>query len=135
MKKSLVNGLQDNVDGALRSYFVKEMPDPWPDSQVPVSARSAVPRNSWFQHHARLVVAASVAVILVSYLALASMFPAETGPGLTLDRNQTIGNRPGLKHRVPTPRGGEALLWEETIPGERPTIIINVQEIKGPQQR
>ena len=32
-------------------------------------------------------------------------------------------------------RGGEALLWEETIPGDRPTIIINVQEIKGPQNR
>ena len=91
-------------------------------------------KTSWLRPYSRLALVASVALFLFSYLTLAGKFPIDPEPGLTLDRNQTIG----LKLRVPTPRGGEAFLWEETIPtppGQRPTIIINVQEIKGPQKR
>ena len=79
--------------------------------------------------------AASVALLLISYLTLAGMFPPSSSSGLDLNRNQMIGSKPGVKQLVPTPRGGEALLWEETIPGERPTIIFHLQQIKGPQKR
>ena len=109
------------------------MPDPWPEAPLPVSAGNAARKGSWLGSY-RLALVASVALFLVSYLALAARFPVEHEPGVRLNRSQTIG----LKQRVSTPRGGEALLWEETIPaipGERPTIIINVQEIKGPQKR
>jgi hypothetical protein len=134
MNKTLWNGLsQDYVDRLLKSFFRREMPDPWPEARLLVPAGGAPWKGSWLRSY-RLALVASVALFLVSYLALAARFPVEPEPGLRLNRSQTIG----LKQRVPTPRGGEALLWEETIPavpGERPTIIINVQEIKGPQKR
>ena len=141
MNNTFSNGLsQDYVDRVLQSFFKKEMPDPWPPVSVPV--RKPAGRRSWFQSYGRLALVASMAFILVSYLYLAAMFPAapETWPepGLTLNRNHSIGSKVGPKQRVLTPRGAEALLWEETIPpvaGEQPTIIINVLEIKGPQKR
>ena len=135
MNDILSRGLsQENVDGLLQSFFKKELPDPWPAPSVLLPPSGATKRGSWLASYSRLALVASVALFLLGYLALAAMFPLEPEPGLTLDRSQTIGH----KLRVPTARGGEALLWEERVraaPGERPTIIINVQEIKGPQQR
>ena len=63
------------------------------------------------------------------------MFRVDPERGLNLDRSRTIGSKPVIKQRVLTPAGREAFLWEETIPGDRPTIIINVQEIKSPPKR
>jgi hypothetical protein len=126
---------QDDVDSLLQSFFKKQMPDPWPDASW--AAPGASVPGSWLHTYGRLGLVASVALFLFSYIALAARFPAQpdqVAPGLSLNRNQTIG----LKQRVPTPHGGEALLWEETIPatrGKPPTIIINVQEIKGPEKR
>jgi hypothetical protein len=124
---------QDDVDSLLQSFFKKQMPDPWPDARA--TAPGASVPGSWVHTYGRLGLVASVALFLFSYIALAARFPAQPDdPGLSLNRNQTIG----LKQRVPTPRGGEAFLWEETIPatrGKPPTIIINVQEIKGPEKR
>jgi hypothetical protein len=135
MNNILSRGLsQENVDDVLQSFFRKELPDPWPAPRVISPTSGAAKKRSWLASYSRLALVASVALVLVSYLALAARFPLEPEPGLVLDRKQTIGQ----KLRVPTPRGGEALLWEERVlaaPGERPTIIINVQEIKGPQKR
>jgi hypothetical protein len=134
MNNMFSNGLsQDYVDRVLQSFFKKEMPDPWP--QVSVPGRNPAGRRSWFQTYGRLALVACVALILISYLSLAAMFPAEPVPGLALDRYRTIGSKLGPKQRVLTPRGAEALVWDETIPGERPTIIIHALEIKGPQKR
>jgi hypothetical protein len=137
MNKTLSNGLHhDHVDGVLKSFFRGEMPAPWPEAKVPPPARPLPRQRTWMQSYGRLALVASVTLILLSYLTLAAMFPAESGSGLPVDRHETIASKPGiLKHRVPTPRGGEALLWEETIPGDRPTIIITVEQIKGPQKR
>jgi hypothetical protein len=124
---------QCNVDGLMQSFFKKEIPDPWPEARVPALTPAAT-RKPWLGSHGRLALVASVAIFLFSYLTLAARFPAEPEAGLILNRNQTIG----FKQRVPTPRGGEALLWEELIPavpGKPPTIIINVQELSGPQKR
>jgi hypothetical protein len=134
MNNLLSNGpSQDNVDGLLQSFFKRELPDPWPSASGLFPASGATRHGSWLGWYSRVGLVASVALFLLSYLTLAARFPVEPEPGLALDRNQTIG----LKLRVPTPRGGEALLWEETIPvpGQRPTIIISVQEIKSPQKR
>jgi hypothetical protein len=136
MNKTLAKGpLEDNVDGFLESFFKREMPAPWPDARVPRPTHALANRRFLFRSHSRLAMAAAVALILFGYLSLAALFPVEPEPGLKIDRFQTIGSKPGVKQRVVTPRGGEALLWEETIPGVRPTFIINVQEIKRPQKR
>jgi len=119
---------QDDVDGLLQSFFKSELPEPWPALGVGPSGGRRV---SWHQPYRRLALVASLAFFLLSYVALAARFPAQHEPGLGLDRSHTIG----FKQRVPTPRGGEALLWEERVPsatGQQPTIIIQVQEIKGP---
>jgi hypothetical protein len=117
---------QNNVDGLLESFFKSELPEPWPaPAVVPLSAH----RTFWFRSY-RLGLVASLALFLLSYVVLAARFPAQSEPGLGLDRSHTIG----FKQRVPTPRGGEALLWEQRVPSTtgQPTIIIQVQEIKGP---
>jgi hypothetical protein len=121
---------RDDVDGLLQTFFKRQLPEPWPEARA-LAAASPV---SWLGTYGRLGLVASVALFLLSYIALAARFPglpSQGDAGLILNRNETIG----LKQRVPTPRGGEALLWEETIPGKPPIIIINVQEIQGPKKR
>jgi hypothetical protein len=102
MNKILQSGLaEDKVDGLLVSFFKREMPAPWPEAKVPaVSGAIAYPRF-WLRSYSRLVLVASVALILFGYLLVAAMFPVESEPGLNINRHQTIGNKPGLP--VPTP--------------------------------
>lgn len=124
-----VTGLpQDRVDGLLHSFFKSELPEPWPVLGIAtVSDRRAF----WLRPYRHLALVASLALFLLSYVVLAARFPVQPEPGVGLDRNHTIG----FKQRVPTRRGGEALILEQRIPsaaGQQPTIIINVQEIKGP---
>jgi hypothetical protein len=120
-----------DVDGLLRSFFEKETPDPWPGVGVP-ECKDARKRPALL-NYPRLVLAASIVLMLVGYLKLAEMLPPERAQGLAPDRSRMIGSRPGIKHeRVPIRGGGEALLSEEVIPGG---IIINVQELKRPRQR
>jgi hypothetical protein len=138
MNKTLSDGVrQSHVDGLLQSFFHSEVPDAWPEANVPLPAHAV--RRSWFRSYGRAVLAASVGLILLGYLTLAASFPKEAAPGPHMDRGRTIGSNFGIsKQRVPTPHGGEAFLWEETIPGEkpeRPTIIIKVQEITSPKKR
>jgi len=130
------NRPQGNVDDLLKSFFKKEMPDPWPEFFAPTPKQSASSKRSWFLFHGRLALVASVALIFFGYHSVAPLFQTEQEDSLPLEQKLMIGSKIGVKkNRELTPRGAEALLWEETIPGARPTHIISVQEIKGPPKR
>jgi hypothetical protein len=90
-----------NVDQYLRAFFQKEMPDPWPPANVPSPQKRQGVNFGWY---VRLVIAASLALVLVGYLTLASMFPPTPEPGLSIDRSQTIGMKP----HVHAPRNTDA---------------------------
>jgi hypothetical protein len=137
MKTHLSNGVQErDVDQLLSDFFRRELPNPWPEAKFPEPSIAA-PRRRGLRRFPRLALAASIAFLVAGYLLLAGLFPPDRGARLIQDPSGTIGKglRPVQPQRVPTPRGGEALLWEETIPGDRPTIIINVQELPKANQR
>ena len=141
---SAMNGnLSDPLEGRLRAFFHKEIPNPWPDFQFPLDEQPAVRpmvRGSWMRRPmARFAMAASILLLVLGYLALAKFFPDRNGEALNLNRSQEIGSN-GLRWLVPkrftTPRGGEAWLKESIhqTPGERPTIILDLKEIKSQQR-
>lgn len=128
----------DHMDDLLRGFFRSEMPDPWPAMAAPEPATLMLPpsqpaipaRQRWFRIGARVALAASIGFILVAYLALARNFP------------QVNTDRPGMQHgapnvgqkqprRVTTPRGQEALLWEDNSDSDR--IIIKLEMIHPPK--
>ena len=85
------NRLTGDIDEVLRDYYRTEMPEPFP--ACPTPRRSSVPSRSW--HLARWAVAASVALLLAGYLALAGFFPRESS------RLDNDGRHIGQKHRLP----------------------------------
>jgi anti-sigma factor RsiW len=106
----------ENVDGALRSYFQAELPSPWP-ACPPAQARSGVRSfPAWVAVLGRGFLAASVALILIAYLALAGMFPAQPGRGLPVHYEETIGSKPGVKR--PAPVAGK-----DQSSAERPSML------------
>ncbi len=130
------------VDGLLKSFFQGQLPEPWPDAPAAMPDRGVTlgrPAHArrWFSNLGRLGLVASVAAILLGYLTLAAKFPLMSdSPGLEVDRSQMIGLKPGIKYEA-MPHGGKALIREWMVPavkGERPTIIINVEEIEAPKQ-
>jgi hypothetical protein len=128
---------QHHVDGLLKSFFKKQLPDPWPEARIPQHGPGVTLGRPWFSNLGRLALVASVALLLFGYLGLAARFPvANEESGLSLDRSRTIGLVPGVKLREPTPRGGEALIWEWTFPApecKRPTTIMKLEYLKEPQ--
>jgi hypothetical protein len=123
----------DELDGMLRSFFRAEVPDPWPTMKFPepVLKLHKPRRSTWLRIGPRLAIAASVAFLLIGYLALGSIFPKHEANGLN-SNGRTIGSNP---RRVHTPGGREALMWEQKAPGHQGTIIIQLQEIKGNSDR
>jgi hypothetical protein len=101
MNQNMTDGLpQEHVDDLLKSFFKKEIPDPWPDAQFAQPGR--VSAGYWFGSFRRLALVASVTLLLVGYLALAAKFPAAPEPGLDLNRNQTIGSKSEVKQSLPS---------------------------------
>jgi hypothetical protein len=90
----------ENVDRLLHSFFKNEMPEPWP--AVNVLADQPLTKPGWLGTFGRLALVASLALILLGYLALAAKFPSSSEPGLTFDRSQTIGSRISVK-QAPLP--------------------------------
>ena len=86
---------QEYVDGLLSSFFKKEVPHPWPAAQLPAEGR--VSARFWFGSTRRLALVASVALLLLGYLALATKFPTSSEPGVSVDHHQTIGSKPQVK--------------------------------------
>ncbi len=132
-------GADAHLDHLLRGFYRAEMPDPWPQMDAPEpSPKVAVisQRRHWFKIGARLALAASIGFILVAYLALAQNFPRTSSSGRQVEPvAPDIGQKP---RRVTTPRGREALMLEQIIPGDRPdrpTFKFELQVIKGPNGR
>jgi len=88
-----------DVDGLLRDFFRSELPHPWPRLHLPETRQRVVP--SWWQRsRVRIGLAASVALVLTSYLALADLFP-RSAPSRAVDlRGPNIADLP--KHRTRT---------------------------------
>ena len=132
---------QENVDTTLRDFFVSEMPSPWPHAKaldtLPMQPVWR-PQRSWLQRHGRLALAASILLMLLSYLTLASSFPRDNGNGAALDQTgPMIGDRPRLvlpPQRSPRMHGKTLETSGEIIPGapgEGPAIIIHGYYPKG----
>ena len=82
------------IDGLLTVYFQAQMPNPWPDWQAP-EAPHALPRRRYrWLTISRFAVAASVGVLLATYLVLAGFFPREISGRLKNDPSRDIGRNP-----------------------------------------
>ena len=79
--------LTHDIDQTLRDFYRAEMPSPWPTMRapartLPMPRRSAKP--AWMRSLSRLAVAACIALLLIGYLAVASLFPRENGVARSL---------------------------------------------------
>lgn len=123
----------EGVDAVLGRFFRAQMPDPWPQLEVPLSMPTPRNRFNWVRAGGRLALAASILFAVVGYIALGGMFPQDN-PTSGLDAAlQEIGHNP-ISTTVKTKRGIPALMNENVIPGgagQRDITIINVQELPG----
>jgi hypothetical protein len=67
----------DDLDGMLRTFFRAEMPEPWPDLQLPVTSsllreRALLRRRSLVR--SRFTLAASLLILMVGQLSVSSLF-------------------------------------------------------------
>jgi hypothetical protein len=92
------------IDGLLHGYFRTEMPSPWPAFQIPRPMRTKRPASFWSRYGGRLALAASIALLVASYLALAGFFPRLQAPtGVEREMNDIGHIEKGTKTKVPTP--------------------------------
>ena len=114
----------DELEGMLRSFFRAEVPDPWPMMKAPaepVVVKLPKPRRStWLRIGPRLAIAASVAFLLLGYLALGSIFPKHQQE-VIIRGERNIANRPVLRQII-TPKGFPNIM-EEKVNSDR-TINI-----------
>jgi hypothetical protein len=105
-----MNLTHNTIDDTLRDFYRSEMPDPWPTMRAPARTLPLPKRTArpvWLRSLSRLAVAASIAMLLIGYLALASLFPRENGarPGLP-SLSGDLGNNPDhgpKKHQPKAP--------------------------------
>jgi len=81
------------VDGLLRDYFRAQMPEPWPELDVPASLSLVRPRSTWWRAASRLALAASILLLLLGYLALAGLFPRPPVTSDLEDLQRNIGHK------------------------------------------
>jgi hypothetical protein len=129
----------DELGDMLRAFFREEVPAPWPELKPPQVPAQAVVSRRWYRLGSRLALAASVGFLVLGYWLLAGAFPKTPAPAGPVGRTiakKNLSHSPAPK-RVSTPGGGEALMWEriQPTPGDRPTIVIQLEEIKGPGSR
>ncbi len=91
----------DCLEGALRTFFRAEMPDPWPVLRAPELPREPLARP-WWKRSGRLALAASVVLMLIGYLAVARSFPRSDGvrQNVLEPASGTIGQKPSLRMPV-----------------------------------
>ena len=106
------------------------MPDPWPVLKAPELPRETPVLRPWWKRTGRFALAASVLLMLLGYLALASGFPRSSGTGAAgLERqNEDIGYVPSLHQKRPV---GKNLVHMQT-PDGKPVLI---EESKGSDGR
>ena len=140
------SGSEEGVDRLLTAFFQAEMPRPWPAFALPQPAL-ARPARRWAPILTRFALAACVALLVVGYLTVAGMFgtmPSQA-PDLLQNTGALIGSRPRMTPLPPlpqttpqsvlTPGGNRAILQEEVIEGDRPTLIINLQGVRPGKDR
>src|SRR5262245_9272149 len=122
----------DETDGVLRDFFRSEMPKAWPPATA-VLKRSMQPtilsRNAPLRTYGRLALAASIVLMLLGYLTLASGFSRHDSNAV--GTQGTIIGKKEIRHDVT--RGGRPVeVIENTAPsasGDGPATIINVREL------
>lgn len=67
------------MDDVLHDYFQAEMPHPWPAFQMPKPARAKQSESLWSRYAGRVALAASIALLVAGYLAVAAYFPSAPG--------------------------------------------------------
>ncbi len=88
---------QGPIDGLLRAFFHKEIPNPWPQAKVLPSGCALPASPSWTHGYSRAILVAAVALLLFGYLTVAGKFPVSSNDGLKLDRERTIGSKPRVE--------------------------------------
>jgi hypothetical protein len=87
----------DDMEELLRRFYSSEMAQPWPDAPAVTPFAAEVPRarrlaiGRFFRSPARLAIAASVALLVIGYLALQTWFP-DPKPGSDVE-NTNIGSK------------------------------------------
>jgi hypothetical protein len=101
----------DDVEELLRRFYRSEMAQPWPDAPAVTPLVKEAPRprrlaiGRFFRTPARLAIAASVALLVIGYLALQTWFP-DPKPRSEVDNTQ-MGNKPQLHQRDPFQKHGQ----------------------------
>lgn len=79
----------EDLDQLLRSFFRSEMPDPWPTLQAP-AVENPTP-TWWVRSRSRLVLAASVALLLIGSWFLTGSTPDYAAPLVNGPRDTSSG--------------------------------------------
>jgi hypothetical protein len=138
---------EGELDGLLRAYFRHQMPAKWP-APPQLEPRHPVivplePRRPRLRQ--RLALAAAIGLFLLGYLGLSQVYPDlpgfqpfQTGPrfaGQPLDaprapRDNPLPALPGPARTgtEPTRSGGTARYWEQKLPGNRITILVQPEQ-------
>ena len=96
------------MDNLLRDYFRAEMPHPWPTFEAPKAARQKRPATFWSRYSGRLALAACVALLVASYLALSGFFVTpHTGTGLQPGAPDIAKKDSGKKAVIDMPPDGQ----------------------------
>lgn len=86
----------DEVDRLLSAFFRAEMPSRWPDPPGLVPSAPAVPRHTRWFSTSKMVLAASVALLLVGHWLLPKSALTDAPPGSRLE----IGKRYRIKESL-----------------------------------
>lgn len=113
------------MDDLLRDYFKAEMPHPWPAFNAPRPMRTKCTTSLWSRSAGRLALAACIALLVASYLALGGFFPRSQGPTGVQQINE-IGMRDRGPKVAPVPQSNQA---EDPMP--MPTPIDEITKHKS----
>jgi hypothetical protein len=107
----------EDLDGLLRRFFRAEMPHPWPAAPTLPRPQAALPprkrqtRRPWLPFSMRFAVAASVALLVIGYLALAGQF-STTAKARGSRPEDTYGKKDSPRNVPPSLKGFQ-------VPGQK----------------
>ncbi len=90
----------DDLEGLLRAFYRSQMPQPWPSPQLPRFRPAPTPRPAPSGRplsRSRLVLAASVALLLLGSLCLPGRFTQDAKPGAGTELTPTADNLERLR--------------------------------------
>ena len=90
----------DDVEDLLRAYFHAQLPQPWPELQLPAASKPLPPTRSLWS--SRSALAAAVAFLLLGSMALSAAFHGTEPPRNTTQGAFTADRDPlGLSKQLP----------------------------------